>query len=125
VSVWHNRDCFICGFIVSFAPSSLHRVLQDYKFSTPACPYSFALTYSLMSSAALHSVTFDLGQAWRTFLRALAQFADNFWRKPFTRGNLSLPVQCWQLFQWHLGSPCRLAPRTASRLARPLGRPWL
>jgi hypothetical protein len=48
---------------------------------------------------------FGLGQAWRTFLKARAESADNFRWYYFVSGNTSLLATYVRLFQWRLSAP--------------------
>ena len=65
-----------------------------------------------------------LGQGWQTFLKALAQIVDDFWRNPFTCGNLIFLTQHFQLFQWHPSTPYEVGAQAAIWLACPLVQPW-
>ena len=66
-----------------------------------------------------------LRESWRTFLRVLAQTADNLQRNYFACGNLSLLIWHFRLFQWRLSTPYGLEPpRAAARLVSPFVRPW-
>lgn len=68
---------------------------------------------------------FGLREGCRTFLRVLAQTADNLQRNYFVCGNLSLLIWHFRIFQWRLCTPYRLAPRVAARLVSSLVLPWL
>jgi len=66
-----------------------------------------------------------LEQGWRTFSRKCDQIADNFSGNYFQCENPGLHVPYFPLIQWRHRAPCRLARRTALRLAHPLFRPCL
>ena len=68
---------------------------------------------------------FSLGDGWRTFGGGggrHAKIVDNFWRKVPAHGKLTLVAAYFQLFQWHLSAPYKLAPLAAVQLSCQLFR---